>query len=171
MKDSVDAEGDIAGAGEGLASGVADVGEASRRDALAERLFSATIGALDLLHVYVGDQLGLYKALAVQPSTAGELARRCGIDMRYAREWLEQQAVAGILAADEAADPDERRFSLPSGHGEVLLDGDSLSFLAPLGSGIVSLAQALPRVLEAFRTGGGVPARSWPPRCTGSCSP
>jgi hypothetical protein len=38
----------------------------------------------------------------------------------------------------------------------VLLDSDSLSFLAPLGSGVVSLAQTLPKVLDAFRSGGGV---------------
>src|SRR2546425_10278206 len=57
--------------------------------ALAERLFGACTGALDLLHVYVGDQLGLYGILAAQgPLTAGELVERAGIHERYAREWL-----------------------------------------------------------------------------------
>ncbi len=130
--------------------------EAAGRDALVERLFGACIGALDLLHVYVGDHLGLYQALAEGHATPGELARRCDIDQRYAREWLEQQAVAGILGADDATDADQRRFSLPPGHAEVLLDGDSLSFLAPIASGVVSLAQTLPLVLRAFRSGGGV---------------
>jgi SAM-dependent methyltransferase len=65
-------------------------------------------------------------------------------------------AGGGILSADDATDAARRRFSLPSGHDEVLLDGDSLSFLAPLGSGVVSLAQTLPKVLDAFRSGGGV---------------
>ena len=42
---------------------------------------------------------------------------------RYAREWLEQQAMTGILEAvdPEAADA-ERRYALPAGHHEVLLD-------------------------------------------------
>lgn len=93
--------------------------------------------------------------------TPGELARRCGIHERYAREWLEQQAVAGILGVDDEADPDRRRFSLPPGHHEVLANGDSLSFLTPLALGVASLAQALPKVLEAFRTGGGVPFEAY----------
>ena len=49
--------------------------DAGDRDALAERLFAASIGAFDLLHVYVGVQLGLYRAMAdSQPLTAAELA-------------------------------------------------------------------------------------------------
>lgn len=131
--------------------------EQAARDALAGRLFGACIGALDLLHVYVGDRLGLYRALAGGPLTAGELARQCGIHERYSREWLEQQAVAGIVSVDDATEPDRRRFSLSPGHADVLINEDSLSFLAPLSQGVVSLAQALPEVLRAFRTGGGVP--------------
>jgi len=132
------------------------------RDALAQRLFGATIGALDLLHVYVGDRLGLYKLLADGPLTSSEVARRCGIHERYAREWLEQQAVAGVLDVDDARAPAERRrFALSPGHAEVLVNEDSLSFLAPLSQGVVSLAQALPKVLAAFSGGGGVPFEAY----------
>ena len=53
--------------------------------------------------------------------------------------------------------PDERRYSLSPGHAEVLVDGDSLSYMAPVALGVVSVAQTLPRVLDAFRTGEGVP--------------
>ena len=35
-----------------------------RADALAERLFGATLGALELFSVYLGTELGLYRALA-----------------------------------------------------------------------------------------------------------
>src|SRR4051812_30277903 len=100
----------------------------ARRDELVERLFGSALGAMDLLCVYLGDRLGLYKALAdTGPSTSAELAHEAGVNERYAREWLEQQAMTGIL---EAVDPDatdaERRYALPTGHDEVLLDGDSL---------------------------------------------
>ena len=128
------------------------------RDALAERLFSASVGALDLLHVYVGDRLGLYRAMAgAGPLTVAEVARRAGVDERYAREWLEQQAVAQVLTADDDRDPRRRRFTLPDGHAEVLCDDDSLAFMAPLSLGVVGLARVLPAVLEAFRSGEGVP--------------
>jgi len=131
------------------------------RDRLVERLFGATIGALDLLHVWVGERLGLYSALAEAPATSTELAQRAHIDERYAREWLEQQAVAGILATDDATDPHERTFRIPAGHDEVLLDRDSLNYMAPLALGVVGLAQALPEVREAFRTGSGVPYEAY----------
>ena len=46
-----------------------------RRDALVGKLFMGGIEALDLLSVYLGDQLGLYRALADRgPLTPGELS-------------------------------------------------------------------------------------------------
>ena len=136
--------------------------QADDRDALAGRLFSASIAAFDLLHVYVGVQLGLYRALARSgPLTAAELATRVGISERYAREWLEQQAVAAILTTEEGTGGDPRRFQLPTGHAEALCDEDSPAFVAPLALGVVGVAKALPEVLEAFRHGGGVPYTSY----------
>lgn len=133
--------------------------DTQRRDSLVEQLFQSTIGALELLHVYVGDRLGLYAALGKMPdANAADLSRQAGIAERYAREWLEQQAVAGVL--DVVSDEDDgavRRFRLSPEVAEVLTDRDSLNFLAPLGTMVVSVAQTIPSVLEAFRTGGGVP--------------
>ena len=70
----------------------------ARRDALVGRLFEALLGTLDLLSIQLGMELGLYPALRDDgPATPPELAARTGIDPRYAREWLEQQAVTGFL--------------------------------------------------------------------------
>jgi len=130
----------------------------TRRDALTERLFEATVGALELLSVHIGWRLGLYQALVAGPATEAELAERAGIDARYTREWLEQQAVAGILEVDDAdADPELRRFSLPAGHEEVLAVADSAAHVAPFGPMIVGIAGAMPAVIEAYRSGEGVP--------------
>jgi SAM-dependent methyltransferase len=110
--------------------------------------------------VHLGDRLGYYRALAEQgPSTAAELAAATGTAERYAREWLEQQAVAGILDVDDVdAGPSERRFSVPPAHAEVLSDRDSLAHVTPLARFGVAFAHVLPAVEEAFRSGGGV---SW----------
>jgi SAM-dependent methyltransferase len=130
----------------------------SAREQLVERLFGASIAALDLLHLWIGERLGLYRALAEDgPATVADLAARAGIAERYAREWLEHQAVAGLLVVNDAADRSSRMFSIPPGHDEVLLDRDSLSYMTPLALGVVGLAQALPQVREAFMTGSGVP--------------
>jgi len=126
----------------------------TRRDALVERLFLATVGAWDVLAVYIGDRLGLYRALAEHgPSSSGELADALGLSERYLREWLEQQATSGILEVDL----ETRRYSLASGHDEALLDQSSLNFIAPVGQLVVACARPLDAVLEAFRTGEGVP--------------
>jgi cyclopropane fatty-acyl-phospholipid synthase-like methyltransferase len=128
-------------------------------DALVERFFNATIAAMDLFSVYLGDRLGYYRALAEGgPVTSSELAQRTGTAERYAREWLEQQAVTGILTCDnlEAA-PTERRYLLPEGYDAVLADPESLSAVAPLAQIFAGCVKPLPLLLEAFRTGGGVP--------------
>src|SRR3954447_3696379 len=105
-----------------------------RRDALTGRLFEATLGAWDLLAAHLGLDLGFYQALADHgPMTAPQLARTTGADARYAREWLAQQgSSAGVDVDDTTADADERRFSLPAGHAEALLDADSLSTVVPM---------------------------------------
>jgi Rv2258c-like winged HTH domain len=64
---------------------------------LSERLVASTIGALELFSIHVGRALGLYDLLTQGPTTAPVLAERAGIAPRYAREWLEQQAVAGLI--------------------------------------------------------------------------
>jgi hypothetical protein len=91
----------------------------SPADALAQRLFGATLGTLELFSVHLGAELGLHGSLAQRGSqTADELAGSTGIAPRYAREWLQHQAVAGLLDV-ERLDP-QRRYSLSAEHPPVL---------------------------------------------------
>src|SRR6476620_12371450 len=87
-----------------------------RRDALVGRLFEAVLGTMDLLNIYLGDRLGLYRALSEGgPATPPELAARTGTHERYVREWLEQQAVTGLLTVDDPAkDASARTYVLPA---------------------------------------------------------
>jgi 2-polyprenyl-3-methyl-5-hydroxy-6-metoxy-1,4-benzoquinol methylase len=139
--------------------------EKRRREALVRKLLTDAVGALDLLCIYIGDRLGLYQVLVRHPgATPRELASAADLHPRYVREWLEQQTVSGILETDnpEAAD-DERRYRLPPGHDEALIDDSSLDFMASLAQGVVSCTPALEDVLEAFRTGAGVPYKAYGP--------
>jgi 2-polyprenyl-3-methyl-5-hydroxy-6-metoxy-1,4-benzoquinol methylase len=109
---------------------------------------------------YLGMRLGLYDVLATAgPVTAPMLAKRAGIASRYAREWLEQQAACGILEVDEPAKPaDDRLYLLPAGHAEALTDCDSLFWIAPIAMlPVGGMTQVLPRLLQAYRDGSGVP--------------
>ena len=130
----------------------------ARRDAFAERLFGMALGAYELMTVHLGDRLGLYRALAGRDGTTeAELAGAAGIDERYAREWLEQQAVAGILEVDDpSADAADRRYRLPGGHAEALTDPESLAYVTPMARFAASFGGVLPAIEDAFRSGGGV---------------
>ena len=130
-----------------------------QRDELVQRLFSAGLGMAEVLTVYLGDTLGLYRALErVGAMTAPELATETGIFERYAREWLEQQAAAGILTVDDvSAQAHERRYLLPPGHIEPLLDPESPYSIAPFCKSFVAVSGAMPDLVAAFRSGGAVP--------------
>jgi SAM-dependent methyltransferase len=142
-----------------MATGITSPGDEAARDALVGRLFEAALGTFDLAALHVGERLGLYAALAAGPLTATELATATGTAPRYVREWLEQQAVTGILAVDDqAAAEDHRRFSLPDGHREVLLHPESLAFMAPVARAMMGVAAQAPRLLDVFRSGAGL---SW----------
>src|SRR4051812_19546352 len=130
----------------------------SRADALVERLFAATIDGLELLSVYLGSELGLYRTLAERgPMTSASLSREAGIAPRYAREWLEQQAVAGLLDVAADGDADHRRYALGPEHARVLADPDDGAHVAPFGHLLAGIGQALPLLVHAYRTGDGVP--------------
>jgi SAM-dependent methyltransferase len=128
-------------------------------EALSEYLFESLLGTFNALTVSLGDQLGLYDELHQRgPLTADELAGHAGIAPRYAREWLEQQTVAGMLTVDDPSLPAaERRFSVPEEHVPVLVDQDDLLFFRPFLNAAAAAAQQLPALVDAYRTGEGVP--------------
>ncbi|WP_306212104.1 class I SAM-dependent methyltransferase [Actinoplanes sp. RD1] len=131
-------------------------------EALADRLLTDTLGALELFSVFLGRELGLYEALAAGPCTAGGLARTAGIAPRYAREWLEQQAAAGLLEAT-ADQGEERGYALPVAYRPVLLEPENPAHVAPLADLVAGIAGVLHRLPDAYRSGAGVPYRDYGP--------
>jgi 2-polyprenyl-3-methyl-5-hydroxy-6-metoxy-1,4-benzoquinol methylase len=120
--------------------------------ALSERLFGQAVVATEAASVWLGQKLGWYAGLRTHgPATPEELAVATGSQPRYAQEWLEQQAVAGIITRDQ-----DGRFSLPPGHAEALLDQESPLWTEPLVRQMVTAILQLPAIAEAYRTGGGV---------------
>ena len=90
-----------------------------QRDAFVDRIFAASLGTFDIFAIYIGSKLGFYKALATaSPLSPKQLADQTDTHERYAREWLEQQAVTGILTVeDETRSGGQRRYALPAAHG------------------------------------------------------
>jgi SAM-dependent methyltransferase len=136
---------------------------ALRRDAFVERLLKDASGAFSLFSMYLGDRLGLYRVLAEDGAlTERELAERTGTDRRCMREWLEQQIVAGVLEVENLdVDVERRRYLLPAGHDEVLADRESVNYLAPLTRLVVGAIQPKEEIVQAYRTGSGVPFEAY----------
>ena len=115
-------------------------------------LVATEIGAaLNVALVTLGDELGLYRAMADgEPVTAAELAARTGTVERYVLEWLNTQAASGYV---EYADG---RYSLPLEHALVLADETS-PFLSTgsfqSANAVVGIRKAL---AERFVDGHGV---------------
>jgi 2-polyprenyl-3-methyl-5-hydroxy-6-metoxy-1,4-benzoquinol methylase len=132
--------------------------EQSSVEAFAGGLFGACLASMELANVELGIRLGLYDALVgAGPLTADALAKRAGIAVRYAREWLEQQAVAGVVTVDDPAKrPDERRFELPNAHAHVLLDDDSEACMKACAAVVPWLAKTIDIMVTEFRDGTGV---------------
>lgn len=116
---------------------------------------TATDGALILAGVYLGAKLELYAALQATPATSTELAERTGTEERLVREWLQQQTTAGLLTASRG--PDGWSYALPAEHHALLLDPDDPDRVTGSVLSTVAELRQLPRLLETFRTGRGIP--------------
>ncbi len=132
--------------------------ESDEAAALAERLRLATLGYFDVLTTYLGQKLGLYESLAgAGLMNVGQLAALTGTHPRYLREWLEQQAVAGLIGVDDpGAPPEKRRYRLPVGHARVLVDRDDPLWQGSRPLSLLPLARQMDALLHAFRHGGGL---------------
>jgi SAM-dependent methyltransferase len=112
-------------------------------------LGAAASGALVLL----GDRLGIYRSLAKSGRlTSVGLAAETGLDERYLREWLANQAASGYIEYD----PGSGEFFMKPEQVAIFADPDS-----PVGmtGGYYALASTYhdePKVARAFQTGEGL---------------
>src|SRR5688500_16598263 len=88
------------------------------------------------------------------PLTPRDLATRAGVNERYLREWLFNQACGGYLEHDSAAGT----FELPEEHAQALAVEGGRAFLAGSFQAALALARSVDAVEEAFRSGAGVPS-------------
>jgi SAM-dependent methyltransferase len=126
-----------------------------RLNALLGTLVGDLGAAMGAALTVIGDQLGLYKALAASTGlTPEELAERTQTHPRYVREWLCAQAAAKYVTYSAASG----RFSLDPEQAAALADESSPAFV-PGGFQIVeAVMHAIPRAIEHFKTGAGM---SW----------
>jgi 2-polyprenyl-3-methyl-5-hydroxy-6-metoxy-1,4-benzoquinol methylase len=132
----------------------------AKLEAFVERIVldvgTAMRGALS----YIGDRLGIFKALAdAGPVTPAELAERTGLHERYLREWLGSMATAEYVEYDAASG----RYHLPPEHALPLADEEFPFFAGGFLQMVVPTVTVAPKVAEAFRTGRGVTQEEYSP--------
>lgn len=124
----------------------------------AGRLFEDVATALRGALSYLGDKLGIFKAMAGAGAvTVQELAQQTGLAPRYLREWLAAMFAAEYLTYD----PQSGRYALPAEHALVLADENSPFFMGGMLQMIVPLVSMAPTLAQTFRTGQGVPASQY----------
>lgn len=109
-------------------------------------------GAISATLIQIGDELGLYKALASAPMTSAELAHATCTDERYVREWLGNQAAGGYVDYDPAAD----RYFLDEEQALCLADPNGPVDVPGAYSVIEAVFHAKERTLRNFRSGAGM---------------
>ncbi len=106
-------------------------------------------GAWMMAMVLIGDELGLYKAMADnQPVSPEELAKRTGCNARLVREWLNANAASGYLEAVNGG------YRLPPEQAMALADENSPVFVAPGQSVVAACYMDLDKMMAAFRGNG-----------------
>src|SRR5499425_1869423 len=118
----------------------------------AETVFSHLAGALVSGMIHLGERMGLYQALnGAGPVTSEELACKTGLNERWVREWLYQQAASIVIDYKG-----ESRFEL-SPEGAVVLANENSPFF--LAGGFCALPQQMALLNElpdSFKSGRGV---------------
>ncbi len=109
---------------------------------------------------YIGDRLGLFKALAEYgPISVEGLAQQTGLSERYLREWLGAMVTAQYVEYDVWS----KQYSLPPEHALPLANEDFPYYAGGSMQMIVPAITVAPKVVEAFRSGKGVPQSEYSP--------
>ena len=114
-------------------------------------------GAICLL-TSLGHELGIFETLAaLPPATSAQVADAAGLDERYVREWLGGMVTAGFVAYA----PEGRTYHLRPDHAPFLT-GSGPDNLARTMRFISLMGQVQPKVVDAFRNGGGLSYDDYP---------
>jgi 2-polyprenyl-3-methyl-5-hydroxy-6-metoxy-1,4-benzoquinol methylase len=117
------------------------------------RMIGYMNGSAACFSIWLGDELGLYSALAAAgPRSAGELAADTGCNERLLREWLDTQAAAELLEYDGASD----RYLLSAEAAMALADERSPVFTARGMNAFGATFMDIEKVKAAFRGDGAL---------------
>lgn len=128
------------------------------QQAFSEHIFRTINGGAASLMIAIGHRTGLWDALNDgERVTSVSLAAKAQLDERYVREWLAAMATARIV---EYA-PESGEYWLPADHAVFLGKDAALGDMSGMFQFISVLGNVESRIVDCFRTGGGVPYEAY----------
>lgn len=135
------------------------IDDTTATEQFAGRMIAAIDSASVAILLSIGHQTGLFDTMAgLPPATSAQIADAAGLDERYVREWLGGITTAGVAAYDPAA----QTYSLPPAHAAVLTRAAGPDNLARVAQFIPLLGEVEQKIVQCFRTGGGLPYSAYP---------
>jgi SAM-dependent methyltransferase len=133
--------------------------DATRAEEFAGRAVGILNDGMLAYMISIGHQTGLLDKMAeTPPSSSEELASAAGLNERYVREWLGAMVTGGIIEYDTG----KRTYRLPPEHAASLTRAAGPGNLAAMTQFMALMGKVEPKVVEAFRKGGGVPYSEYP---------
>lgn len=116
------------------------------------RLVTDMGGAAMLASVIIGEELGLYRAMAHgKPMTADELASKAKTNPRLTREWLSAQAASGYVEHTDG------KFRLPAEQAMALANDESPVYVAGGAQVLATMYIDKDKIVKAMRGDGALP--------------
>jgi SAM-dependent methyltransferase len=127
----------------------------ARVEEMVGQLAGLMTGAALCLAIWLGDELGYYRALAGAGAVgADDLAGRVGCNPRLTREWLDGQAAAGLVAYDATSDA----YAMSDEAAMLLADESAPTFMARGMDTLIAMSSDGDKLRDAFQGDGGM---SW----------
>src|SRR5215204_7131042 len=109
--------------------------------------------AYGVLLTFIGDKLGLFKAMAgAGELTPEELAKKTGTHPRIIKEWLAAQTAGGFVTYNSSAGT----YTLPGEQALALTDENSPVYIAGEYQVLMGLFKDEEKIIDAFRSGKGL---------------
>jgi SAM-dependent methyltransferase len=112
----------------------------------------------------LGERTGLHRALAREPAPVRAIADAAGCDERYTEVWLWAMASSGFV--EVTGEGAQIRFGLAPGADRVLTSAGGPAHWSRITEQITAFATMEDHLVEAFHTGGGLPAALYEGRIT-----
>ncbi|MFN0093008.1 MAG: class I SAM-dependent methyltransferase [Acidimicrobiales bacterium] len=125
-----------------------------KADAFAATMMGVLNGGALALMCSIGRRTGLFDTMAsMLAATSADIADAAGLNERYVREWLAAMACGGIVEHD----PGRNTFRLPAEHAGLLTKAAGPTAISHYCQFIGQFGEVETEIVEAFRSGGGVP--------------